>query len=367
MPGAQRPRPEKGAVFPKKLSGDARLDGAAGNTGENRRRWRVRAFLGVLLAGAVYAILAAVADVRELGGALVELRLRSVAVALALVSAAYVLRALRWRLYLHRLGVLEPVGEEALGFASGLLMGLAQGKGGQVVKAYYLHRTAGLPLSVSVPAIFAERVSDTASLGILLALGLALDPRGSVWGDLLALALLAGLLAAFASRMLARAGARLLSRLRLFRHRAEELLAGHERLRAQIHPRRLAAPAAIGLSSFLFEALALQVLVAEGLGLALPFPSAILVLALTDLAGMLSLLPGGLGAAEGSMVVLLHLEGIPLPQATAATLLFRLCTLWYSLALGAAATSALHLLHRGRPASKPPAQGSKQERGSRGP
>lgn len=334
---------------------------------ETRNRWLARALAGLLLGVAVYALLAAVADVRALGDAFAAMRWRVLGLALALVTTAFVLRALRWRIYLHRLGVLEPVGEEALGFASGFLMGIVSGKSGQVVKAYFLRRTVGLPLRVSVPAVFAERVSDVVSLGLLLATGLALDPRGSLLCDLLALASLAALLAAFASRPLARLAVRLLSRIRRFRPHADAMLAGHARLREQMHPRLLLAPGLIGLSAFFFEALALHVLLVAGLGVAFPLGAAILALALTDLAAMLSLLPGGLGAAEGSMVVLLHLEGVPLAEATAATVLFRLCTLWYSLLLGAAATGALHLLHLGGKARRPPAQGSKDETGSRGP
>lgn len=340
---------------------------ARGIPEETRSRWLPRVLAAALLGGAVYAALAAVADVRALGEALSGMRWRVAGLALALVTAAFVLRALRWRVYLHRLGVLEPVGEEALGFASGFLMGIVPGKSGQVVKAYFLKRTVGLPLRVSIPAVFAERVSDVVSLGLLLATGLALDPRGSVWSDLVALGLLAALLAAFASHTLARLAVRLLTRFRRFRAHGDEMLAGHARLRTQMHPMLLLPPAVIGLSGFFFEALALHVILVEGLGVPLPLGGAILVLALADLAGMLSLMPGGLGAAEGSMVVLLLVQGVPLAEATAATLLFRLSTLWYSLLLGALATGVLHLLHADGPTAKLPAQASKDETGSRGP
>lgn len=364
----RRVHDEKRAPFPLRRFRDSdELVETASLPARTRPRWLLRAVVAALFALAVYAALAVVTDVRALRGAVAGMRWPALGLAVALVTAAFTLRALRWRIYLHRLGVFEPAGEDALGFASGFLMGFASGKGGQVVKAYYLRRAVGLPLGVSVPAIFAERVSDVVSIGLLLIVGLAVDPRGGTWGDVLAPLAFFALLSAFASRKLARKAAPLLARLPRMRGREAELLAGHERLRGEMRPRRLAGPAVVGLAAFLFEALALHVILTLALGVELGVGSAILVLAITDIAAMASLMPGGVGAAEGTLVVLLSLEGVALPVATAATLLFRLSTLWYSLLLGVLATGALHLLHRGPGAAARPTQGSKEETGSREP
>jgi len=47
-----------------------------------------------------------------------------------------------------------------------------------------------------------------------------------------------------------------------------------------------------------------------------------------------SMLPGGLGVAEGSLTGLLVGLGTALPEAAAATLLVRAATLWLAVALG---------------------------------
>jgi uncharacterized protein (TIRG00374 family) len=59
----------------------------------------------------------------------------------------------------------------------------------------------------------------------------------------------------------------------------------------------------------------------------------------TTLVGALSFLPGGLGATEGSLGVLVarFALGVSLPIAVASTLLIRLCTLWYGELVGALA------------------------------
>ena len=65
--------------------------------------------------------------------------------------------------------------------------------------------------------------------------------------------------------------------------------------------------------------------------------------------GALSFFPGGLGGMEATMVGLLILNNVAQPQAVAATVLIRLATLWFAVALG---MFALTLPER-KPAKQP--------------
>lgn len=311
------------------------------------RKWVARSAVAALGAILLYALFALFADARATLAALVAFDGRALALGLALTLTAYVVRALRWRLFLHRMGVLEPAGREALGFAAGMAMGLAPGKSGQVVKAYYLRLATGLPYSVSVPATFAERICDAVSMLLLLILGLALAPRLDAVPTLLASAALLLVLVALRHPRAAERALRPVARWGWVARHREGIVRGHANLRAHLRPGVLAAPTALGLVGFLFETLALQVL-AAGLGHALPFGVCALAIGLADLAAMLSLVPGGVGVAEGGLVVVLALHGLPLADATALTLLFRLCTLWLGLALGAGAAGVLELQARRR-------------------
>jgi glycosyltransferase 2 family protein len=61
----------------------------------------------------------------------------------------------------------------------------------------------------------------------------------------------------------------------------------------------------------------------------------VVVFSVGSLAGALSFLPGGLGVAEGSMTGLIQVLGdVPKAAAVAATVLIRLATLWFAVALG---------------------------------
>ena len=65
------------------------------------------------------------------------------------------------------------------------------------------------------------------------------------------------------------------------------------------------------------------------------FIKSMFILAVSSLVGSASGLPGGLGTADGSMLGLTHLLITSSKAiAGAATLLIRLCTLWFGLGLG---------------------------------
>jgi len=90
---------------------------------------------------------------------------------------------------------------------------------------------------------------------------------------------------------------------------------------------------ALGLVAWGAEGMAFYYIM-HVLGSDLSIPTALFIYAFSMLVGALSFLPGGLGGAEATMVALLMLNNIPQPQAVAATVLIRLATLWFAVALG---------------------------------
>ncbi len=57
------------------------------------------------------------------------------------------------------------------------------------------------------------------------------------------------------------------------------------------------------------------------------------------------MIPGGLGSMEAALVALLNYFGVPLPSAVAATVLIRLATLWFAVAMGLGCLIWLQLRH----------------------
>jgi uncharacterized protein (TIRG00374 family) len=307
------------------------------------RRLAIPALLAVLaLVG-----LTLFADAGELAAALGRFDLALLVPILALSLVNYGLRFARWEIYLRHLGARLPLADSLAVVFVGFLLSVTPGKAGEFGKAWLVRQLGGGPARRALPAVLAERVTDLLGVVLLVALGaLALAPPLGPW------ILVAGLAAVVAALALLtwRGGAHRLFALcerlpRLGRH-AHHLEELYDRLVGLLSPSMLAA--GLGLSAVAWGA--------EGLGFWLVVrdyaPAAAPLRALFDysastLAGALSMLPGGLLAAEGSLAALLDAQGLDNATAASATLIIRGATLWFAVALGLAALP--WVIHRMRP------------------
>ncbi|MFZ3223540.1 MAG: lysylphosphatidylglycerol synthase domain-containing protein, partial [Rugosibacter sp.] len=95
--------------------------------------------------------------------------------------------------------------------------------------------------------------------------------------------------------------------------------------------------AAWGLTSLAFVYLLVQ------LKINLPILAAIAIYPLAMLAGAASMLPGGIGSVEATIVVVLSLYGVSVGVATLAAIGIRLATIWFSVVCGFIALAILEL------------------------
>ncbi|MGH2343677.1 MAG: lysylphosphatidylglycerol synthase transmembrane domain-containing protein, partial [Chloroflexota bacterium] len=257
----------------------------------------------------------------------------------ALTLWNYALRFAKWHLYLRTLRIPASLADSLGIFLCGLSMAITPGKVGELLKSVLLRRRVGTPLSVSAPVIFAERLTDGLAMMGLAATGLILYQQ-AVRPMLVLLAVFA---AAIVVVQLPASRDRVLPWLqkhpRLVQ-RAESIGQIYRSARLLLAPPLLAAAVAIGLLSWSGECAAFY-LVLHGLGFSGGWNlliQAAFVLAVSTLVGSASLLPGGLGTAEGSAAALLiAVSHAGLTDAIAATLIIRLCTLWFGVAVGCTA------------------------------
>jgi uncharacterized protein (TIRG00374 family) len=247
----------------------------------------------------------------------------------------YVLRIIRWRSYLARLG--HPLGFRfaALTFVAGFAYTLSPGKVGEMVRARY-YVPLGVPLAKTAAAFFAERLLDLVAMVVLAALLLAgsTQYRGAILG---AAAVVAIALALFAGLPWERAGALVGSAQRIpriVRNALVSLSSALAATRPLLRPAPLAFGFAIALVAWGLEGVGLGVLGGMLPGLHLDLPTATGIYAVAVLVGGLSFLPGGLGSTEAIMTTLLVTRGISVGDAVFVTLACRLVTLWLAVCLG---------------------------------
>jgi glycosyltransferase 2 family protein len=295
------------------------------------RRWVWLAIAIVVLAG-VYAL---AGDLRGAGARLAEFGWSAFIAALALSLANYVVRFVRWQVYLRHQRVAIPVSSSALVFGAGLSLAITPAKLGELVKSYLLRELHGIPATRTAPIVVAERVTDLLALVVIALAGVALygvEPLGiSIAAGLIVLGL-----ALLAWPAPGRGLIELVTRPRLARRAREPLLAIHAGLAELCRPRLLACATLLAVPAWACECVGFALIVNAFPGAQVDVALAMTIYAATTIAGALSFLPGGLGVTEGAMTVLLVelASNVDRPTALDAALLARLATLWFGVAVG---------------------------------
>lgn len=289
------------------------------------------AIISVVLAIGVYTALAFWSDAERFAEAVRRIGWSTGASLLALSLVNYVLRSVRWRLFLQRLGHRIPAAACTLNYVTGFALTTTPGKAGEAIRSMGLKRRFGVPFTDSLAAFFAERFSDVLALVLLSALALAMLPYGAwIAAGVAAAVALALWIAASDRRTLA--AAHWLGRLLPHRYAAPlESLAGQAgRL---TRGSALAAGLALSVAAWAAEGYALYLIVAA-MGAAGTPAAAIGIYSAALLGGALFFLPGGLGSTEAFMFALLMQSGMDPVAAGAATVISRVTTLWFAVALG---------------------------------
>ncbi len=250
----------------------------------------------------------------------------------------YAVRFLRWHWLVGKVSPSQVGwGCSLLTFFSGFSMVLTPGKVGELVKSYLLKAFAGVPAARSAPVVFAERLYDGIAMVLLSLLGLVSFKTAVV--PVVAFAAASVVLVwAFSRRELMERAVELAGRVPLLKPRLQSVAGLLASARELTSLKLLVPSVALGVLSWFGECLAFY-LVLVGLGLPAGVDLlrlATFVLAVATLVGSLSMLPGGVGAAELTIAgLLVLLASLGKDAAGAATIIIRLCTLWFGALLGA--------------------------------
>jgi uncharacterized protein (TIRG00374 family) len=303
-----------------------------------RSVWR-RVLTGLAFGIAVLAGVLVVADVRAVLPVLARFPWPLVPLVLTLTTGNYLLRFLKWELFLRWVGVRHlPRTTSLCIFLAGFAMSITPGKVGEWIKALLVAKLARVPMAPIVPVVAIERLTDGIAM---LVLGLASAVLGTGWGwqplVLLGVLVLVGLWLVQQERVVIPL-LRLAERVPFARKRTDAIMTVYEAARELLAWRRLLLVSGMSIVSWSLECAALFcILVGFGLSPDGQLAAvATFALSAASIAGALSLLPGGLGAAEASIAGLLIVlrPGIGAAVAAAATVAIRLGTLWFGVLVG---------------------------------
>jgi uncharacterized protein (TIRG00374 family) len=298
--------------------------------------------VAVLLTICVFAVLSVASDVTALGQSLASFRLSALAAALGLVLGNYLLRFLRWQYYLRALELRVGLRLSALVFLAGFVMSVTPAKMGEVLKSFLLREYQGIELSRSAPVVVAERLLDLVALVLLVSLAGIAFPNGQLialpGAALVALVTVVCTLRPLGLWLLTQLG-----RVRALARSIPKLRESYDALYMLTRLRPFAVGAGYASLGWALECVATWCLFRGFESAPMEIAGASFGYAAGTLAGALAMLPGGLGIAELGMSGLFRVASptLSLATAAAATILIRLCTLWFGVALGGIALFVL--------------------------
>lgn len=292
--------------------------------------------LGVLLYGAYIAY----TGFSEIAESLESFHWIAFAAAVALATLNYLLRFVRWEIYLRLLDIRIPRADSLFVFLSGFVLTVSPGKVGEVFKSAVLAQTHGIPIARTAPIVIAERLSDLIGVVLLIVLGSLGFASGVRWAIAGTLVVVVGLAVIVWEKPL--------ELLLSFVHRHPKLGRFEPKLREAVtslrllcRPRTLGPPLVLSVLAWASEGVALWVIL-KGFGAPAPLVLSVFFYETASLAGALIPVPGGLGVVETMLrEQLVRLGGVATATATSSMILVRFATLWWAVVVGFLALAAL--------------------------
>lgn len=294
--------------------------------------WRYRAVVwSVLVAALGYLSFALWSGWNDVIDAATKVGILGLVIALLLSLVNYGLRFVRWQLYLKAMAHPVHWRPSLKIYLAGFALTTTPGKAGEALRGVLLkHR--GVPYQTSLAAFVSDRLSDLLAVVILTLFGLSAYPAAQPLVIIGAGCILVSFAVFWNKRLLNRLNDSIkgVSRLATLLHQLLETLLQVRRCHT---PWLMFSASALGVLAWAAEAWALH-LILQWMGLDVSLGFVVFVYAVSMLAGALSFTPGGLGSAEVAMVTLLIWAGVGSVEATAATILIRVTTLWFAVFLG---------------------------------
>ncbi len=267
-----------------------------------------------------------------------RLSVAALAPILAAALVSYSLRIVRFHYFLRRSGVAITFRGTAVVQVVGFALSVTPGHIGEVFKLHLIRERSGTPVIQTAPLLLLDRFTEGGGfLTLAIAAALVMPAlRSDVPAPAFVILPLVAILAFALLRRwpgLKRLVPRGWTEWPGVRRVVPALTKLWSGLESSFTVPQILGGVALTATARFFDGVVVH-FAARMLGLNLPLPAAVLVLAVSGLAGGISLLPAGTGAVETTMVALLALLGASLPTALAITLIARLSTLWLWVALG---------------------------------
>lgn len=301
---------------------------------EQSPNWQNGVIWSVLGAVLLYMVIVLWSGAEEFVKAFERLPFWTIPVCLGIVFLGFCCRFLRWQLYLREMGYQVPWFPSGRIFFAGFALSVSPGRAGESIRSLLLKRRYQIPIAPTLAGLVCERLTDLLSVFLLISFGVSsvLNQRWAlIMFALIQVTILSALQRPQWIKRVVLHPMRRWARIKSIVHRLEVLLDSTSQL---LKPKILILSVLFGSLSWVFEGMALYVIFQYLGALQITPYAAVMILSTSDLVGALSMMPGGIGGAEVTILSLALLYGASQAIAVTAMFLIRFLTLWFGVCVG---------------------------------
>jgi len=288
-------------------------------------------FFGAII---LYAVLIFYSDTKEFTEKLQSIKAEIIPLIFLASFASFTIRGIRQYFLLKTIGVNISLKNNFQLYFAGLSMLITPGGSGEVVKNVFLREKFNVPISKTAPLVPAERLHDF--LAIVTLLGFTLFFFNSITTIIvfiIGVILISIIFFIFTNSISWNFIKEKIAKRKFFQKVIPDFSESKESMKKLTSIETTARAWAISILGITVESIAVY-LSFVALEINMDFLLEIQLVYSSGLMGVLTLLPGGLGVTEGSMIGLLVTNGISLSLASVVVLLIRFSTLWFATVIG---------------------------------
>lgn len=296
-------------------------------------RWERGIVLSAIAAVGLYLAIFFWSGAEQFLEALGELPIWLIPALMGIVFFSYCLRFARWQWYLHRMGYSVPLAQSFQIFLASFALTASPGKAGESIKSLFLNRRYQIPVASTIAGLFCERFTDALSVVLLIFISLFSAFQGQ-WAVILVGVFQILLVVVLQHPPLVKRWLHPLKRWPKLNNVTQHIETSIDSASILLKPKILVGSTFLALLAWGLEGVSLY-LIFQYLGTTqITVYQAILTHTASGLLGALTFLPGGIGGTEALTISFAMLYGASRTNAVTATILIRLLTLWYAVALG---------------------------------
>jgi len=283
----------------------------------------------------VYVVISTFSDLSSVWQNIKNISIVTIILILFLSCINYLIRFFRWEFLLRTLNIKLGIKDSLLIFLSGFVMSVTPGKFGEVFKSYLIKKKDNIEIARTMPVVMSERITDLFALLVIITLGLMIFDYGKIivlitWVVMILVIISLGneLFARKIFIFLKKIKNKKINKIGMFIEKT------YESIKVVLHPKQLLIGIILGVFAWSAEGLGLYIILKD-FNTITPLAGILFVYSFSTLVGAIAMLPGGLGATEGSMAgLLVLLVNVPRDIAISSTLIIRMATLWFAVAIG---------------------------------